>query len=142
VVSFEATATSAAPPAAVWELMKAGETWPSWSPIGSFRLERPGDDAPEGLGAIRVFTTRGLKNRERITELEEGRVLGYTSLSGLPIRDHVARVTLTASGSGTLITWSESFSPKLPLVASFLKRFVQQCADGLAAGAVRTAQPG
>jgi hypothetical protein len=138
-VTFTVSAWSAAPPAAVYPLLCSGATWPEWSPLGSFRLERPGRDGGESLGAIRVFTTAGVHSREELVGFEPGRSFSYSALSGLPIRDHRADVTLAERDGGTAISWREDFRVKVPgtgwLHAWFLRRFVQRCADGLAARA-------
>ncbi|HEY6738463.1 MAG TPA: SRPBCC family protein, partial [Actinopolymorphaceae bacterium] len=61
----------------VYDLVRRGETWPDWTPISTFELERPADgDDPEGVGAIRVFRLkvgpRTYRSRERIVELVPG----------------------------------------------------------------------
>jgi Polyketide cyclase / dehydrase and lipid transport len=135
-VTFTVSAWSAAPPAVVYPLLCSGATWPEWSPIGSFRLERQGRDGGESLGAIRVFTTAGVHSREELVGFEPGRSFSYSALSGLPIRDHRADVTLAERDGGTAISWREDFRVKIPgtgwLHAWFLRRFVQRCAGGLA----------
>lgn len=142
-VTFSVSAWSAAPPPAVYGLLCSGATWPEWSPIGSFRLEREGRDGGESLGAIRVFTTGTVHSREELVGFEPGRSLRYTALSGLPIRDHRADVTLAERDGGTAIDWREDFRVRLPgagwLQEWFLRRFVQRCADGLASHAARLA---
>src|SRR5215210_2273108 len=52
---IEHHATTSADPATVYALLRDGASWPSWSPIESFELERPGADEPEGVGAVRVL---------------------------------------------------------------------------------------
>jgi Polyketide cyclase / dehydrase and lipid transport len=140
---FSVSAWSAAPPAVVYDLLCSGATWPQWSPLGSFRLEREGRDGGESLGAIRVFTTAGVHSREELVGFEPGRSFSYSALSGLPIRDHRADVTLAESGGGTAICWREDFRAKVPgtgwLYERFLRWFVQRCADGLAGQAGRLA---
>jgi hypothetical protein len=135
-VTFSVSAWSAAPPGPVYDPLRVGATWPQWSPIGSFRLEREGRDGGESLGAIRVFTTCTLRSREELVGLEPGRSLSYTSLSGLPIRDHRADVELSERDGGTVITWREDFRVRRPgagwLLERFLRAFVRRCADGLA----------
>jgi hypothetical protein len=42
-----------AAPEVVFGLLADGASWPLWSPIESFELERPGDPPPEGPGAVR-----------------------------------------------------------------------------------------
>jgi hypothetical protein len=135
-VSFSVEAKSAASPAAVYALLRDGATWPTWSPIQAFELEREGEAGGESKGAIRVFTTGRSRNREELTELSPDRLFSYSSLSGLPIRDHQASVRLDPVADGTLITWQEEFETTRPGSAWYLTRelrkFVQACADGLA----------
>ena len=108
-VTFSVSAWSSAPPGAVYDLLRDGATWPQWSPIGSFRLEREGPDGGESLGAIRVFRTATVSSREEIVGLEPGRSFSYSALSGMPIRSHRADIELTERDGGTAITWREDF---------------------------------
>ena len=133
--TFSVQAWSPAPRPAVYRLLRSGETWPEWSPIGSFRLEREGAEGGETLGAIRVFKTGTVRSREEIVELEPDRRLRYVPLSGLPTRDHDASVELGDDHGGTTITWTERFEARRGtghLIRWFLSHFVQRCADGLA----------
>jgi hypothetical protein len=143
-ITFAVVARTSADARAVYRLLIDGATWPAWSPIGSFRLEREGTGAGDGVGAIRVFTTSGVRTREEVLALEPDRSLTYAQLSGLPIRDHRATVELDPQDGGTRITWHEAFEPAVPgtgwLLRRFLHGFVQRCADGLAAHAGSPAQ--
>jgi uncharacterized protein YndB with AHSA1/START domain len=127
---------SEAAPASLFALLIDGETWPRWSPIEAFELERTGDPPPEGVGAIRIFRRGRTTGRDEIVEVVPDRRLGYRSLSGLPVRDYRAHVVLEPDGNGTTIRWEASFSPKLPgtgrLLERGLRRFLEQCARGLA----------
>lgn len=140
-ITFEVRAKTPAPPAAVYRLLSDGATWPTWSPIGSFTLEREGKDGGESAGAIRVFKTGTVRSREELVELRPDEALSYVALSGLPLRSHRADVELTPQDAGTAIVWRETFEPKMPgsgwLLRRFLRGFVQRCADGLAAHAAR-----
>ena len=140
---IEVRTHSRATPEVVFALLADGETWPDWSPIEAFRLERPGDPPPEGVGAIRVFRRGRTTGRDQLVEVVPGRRLGYVSLSGLPVRDYRARVDLQATPEGTGIIWRASFHPTVPgtgrLLERGLRRFLQQCADGLAEHAARPA---
>ena len=138
---IEVTKHSAAAPDAVFALLADGNTWPRWSPIESFELERPGDPPPEGVGAIRVFRRGRTTGRDQIVEIVPGRRFGYASLSGLPVRDYRAFVELAPDGDGTTIRWQASFAPKVPgtgwLLERGLRRFLGECAAGVAAHAAR-----
>jgi hypothetical protein len=129
-------AHSQATPDAVYRLLADGASWPRWSPIESFELERPGGPSPEGVGAVRVFRRGRTTGRDQVVELIPGRRLAYHSLSGLPVRNYHAQVDLRPTPHGTAITWHASFLPKIPgtgpLLARGLRRFLDQCAHGLA----------
>jgi hypothetical protein len=136
---IEVTKRSAAAPEEVFALLVDGNTWPSWSPIESFELERAGDPALEGVGAIRVFRRGRTTGRDQIVEIVPGRRFGYVSLSGLPVRDYRAHVDLEPDGDGTTIRWQASFAPKVAgtgwLLERGLRRFLGECAAGVAAHA-------
>jgi Polyketide cyclase / dehydrase and lipid transport len=126
-----------AAPAVVFGLLAEGASWPRWSPIESFQLERPGDPPPEGPGAIRVFRRGRTTGRDQLVEVVPGRRLGDVSLSGLPVRDDRATVDLQPTRDGTAIRWQAWFLPRIPgtgpLLERGLGRFLDQCARGLAA---------
>jgi hypothetical protein len=130
-----------APPEVVFGLLADGTTWPAWSPIETFELERPGDPPSEGPGAIRVFRRGRTTGRDQLLAVEPVRRLQYESLSGLPVRDYVGEVTLERSPSGgTTIDWHSSFCTTSPpgtgwLVERGIARFLGQCVRGLAAHA-------
>jgi Polyketide cyclase / dehydrase and lipid transport len=128
-----------AAPGAIYELLRDGATWPTWSPLGSFELTRPGDDEPEGVGAIRVFRTGRVTSTERVAELVPDTRFSYELVSGLAIRDYRADVDLHTDDGVTTIHWHSSFRPKLPgsgwLYQWSLSRFIERCARGLAKAA-------
>jgi len=134
---IEVTQHSAAAPTSLFALLINGETWPRWSPIEAFELERTGDPAPEGVGAIRILRRGRTTGRDEIVEVVPDRRLGYRSLSGLPVRDYRAHVDLEPHGDGTTIRWEASFEPKVPgtgwILERGLRRFLCECAAGVAA---------
>lgn len=127
---FSVQARTSAPPSTVYRLLRDGASWPRWSPINSFTLEREGSEGGESLGAIRVFRTGTVHSRELLVELDVDRRLSYTALSGLPLRDHRADVDLTELADGTQITWREQFTARVPGMGWLLKN---SCADSSSA---------
>ena len=87
---IDETVTTQADPAAVYALLADGSTWPEWSPIGAFELIAPGEGTPEGLGAVRLFTTGRHKSRERVVTCRPGERFAYVLEKGLPLRDYKA----------------------------------------------------
>jgi hypothetical protein len=142
---IEHTMTSAADPEAIFALLADGSTWPDWSPIGSFQLLDPGDGSPEGLGAVRLFTTGRVKSRERVVEVRPNEVFSYVLEKGLALRDYVAVISLSGSGAGgTTIRWRSTFRAKVPGTGGLYRRqlgkFIKETVDGLATAAARTPQ--
>lgn len=125
-----------ADPETVYRLLADGTTWPIWSPMDSFELEREGDTGGESLNAIRVFRTGRSTSRERLVELVPGRRLSYTLLSGLPLRNYRADVDLTPADGGTEIRWHSTFRPRYFgtgwIYRLALGTFIKRCATGLA----------
>ena len=144
---IDETATTGAEPADVYALLADGSTWPEWSPIGSFTLVAPGAGTPEGLGAVRLFTTGRHRSRERVVECRPGEAFAYVLEKGLPLRDYEAVVTLTpAAGGGTAINWRSTFRAKVPgtgwLYRRELGRFIRRTTEGLARASDRARQAG
>ena len=134
------TATTKADPMAVYALLADGSTWPEWSPIGAFQLLHPGDGSPEGLGAVRLFTTGRHRSRERVVDCRPGECFSYVLEAGLAVRDYRAVVTLTPVDDGTTsINWRSTFRAKVPgsgwLYRRQLGAFVRDTLDGLASAA-------
>ena len=96
---IDVTVTTGADPVSVYALLADGSTWPEWSPLGSFELIAPGDGMPEGLGAVRLFTTGRHKSRERVVTCQPGKVFAYELEAGLPLREYRAVVSLKATRS-------------------------------------------
>lgn len=147
---IDVTVTTQADPATVYALLRDGASWPTWSPIGSFELERPAADEPEGLGAVRIFRTPlpigQSESHEQIVELIPDRRFSYALISGLPIRDYRADVDLTPTDDGgTSIRWHSTFrGGAMPGSGTFyelvLGKFVTRVARGLAARASQDAR--
>jgi Polyketide cyclase / dehydrase and lipid transport len=136
------TASTPAGRESVFGLLADGASWPQWSPIESFALERAGDPPPEGVGAIRVFRRGRTTGRDQIIELVPNRSVTYATLSGVPVRDYVGEVELdSAPGGGTVIHWHSTFYPAHRgtgwILERGLRRFLAQCANGLATYAAR-----
>ncbi|MEA2313105.1 MAG: hypothetical protein QOE28_3073 [Solirubrobacteraceae bacterium] len=136
---IEHHATTTADAATVYALLRDGASWPSWSPIDSFELEREGDGEREGVGAVRVFRGGRVTGRDTIAELLPDRRFAYSHVSNLPIKDYRGEVDLLpvdGGGGGTEIRWVSTFSPKIPGTGALMRRgladFVGKVADGLA----------
>ena len=140
---IEHHATTTADPATVYALLRDGAGWPTWSPIESFELGRPGTREPEGLGAVRLFRSGRVTGHDEIVELIPDRRFSYTNTSNLPVRNYRADVDLEPIAQGTAIRWVSAFDPKLPgtgwLMRRVLDGFIAKLTDGLAEHATAVA---
>jgi Polyketide cyclase / dehydrase and lipid transport len=142
---IEATAHSSAPPPAVWDVIADVPGWSRWGAWRSSELEREGEPPPGGLGAVKVLTSedrRPVVSREEVTVFDPPSRFGYELLSGLPLRDYNATITLSEAGDGgTDIAWRSQFDPKYPLTGGLFRRalgkFIQDAAQRLAQEAER-----
>jgi uncharacterized protein YndB with AHSA1/START domain len=139
VQTISARGRAASAPEEVYALLADGASWPLWSPLGSFRLLRKGNDAPEGLGALRRFQTGLVHSDEEIVALEPGRRFGYALRGGLPLEDYVAYVDLAPVEGGTEIHWHSTFRPKIPGTGWFYRWFLGGLYGRMIAGLAKAA---
>ncbi|CAN5646997.1 SRPBCC family protein [soil metagenome] len=127
--------TANAEPPDLWKLLDDSSSWPAWTPIESFELERAAGEG--GLGEIRLFKTGRVTVREEIVERRENERLTYVLLGGLALRDYRAEIDLTPSAGETEIRWHTTFEPKVPgmgwVYRRALSKATQEFVDGLAA---------
>ena len=136
---YDVSATSAARPERVFELLLDGSTWPAWSAIDEFTAERSADGTEE----VRVFRTGSNVSRERVARIVPERRLDYEIVSGsrgLP-PGYRGRIDLAPAAGGTRIRWRATWRSPFPgvglLMQTYLSRFQQGMVDGLASFAVR-----
>lgn len=137
---------SAASPPEIYALLKNSSTYPDWSMVDSYKMERPGKNESHDIGEIRVLTTGPFVMLEEMTEFDPNRCVAYRLLSGFPLSDYRARTLLEAlPEGGTRILWQSSFYPKYGGTAWFwrflmrhiLRRFVRDLARAAEAGESR-----
>jgi len=125
----------------VWALLSQAHTWKDWCSFTVAELEREGDPAPDGVGAIRRFGFPIYVSREEVVAFEPPQHLGYTLLKGLPLAGYRSDVTLTpAAAGGTDISWTSSFDARPAdgwFWAGFLTLMVTDFARRLAKAAER-----
>jgi uncharacterized protein YndB with AHSA1/START domain len=136
-------ATSAAPRERVWALLADTASWADWAPFETAAVATPGPEQPEGVGMVRhLGRGRGRVTVERISVFEPPERFGYELVSGVPVRDYNALVTLAEEpGGGTVISWRSTFHGKFPVPAALVRwalaRFIRDTVEGLARAAER-----
>ena len=136
VASFTLMRKIDAPPETVFEVLTDHRRYAELTPLRKAELEREGEPAPNGVGAIRKLTAVGPPMREEVIAYEAPRRFSYTVLSGLPVRDHVGTVELVAVDGGTEMVYALRTEPTLPvvggLVIAAIKRAIKGLIDGVA----------
>jgi hypothetical protein len=138
--AFEVRATSQAPVEVMWPLIGEAARWKEWSFLTRSGLDREGEPAPDGVGAIRRFTTLGMGSREEVVAWEPPHHLGYVILTGFPVRNYRGDVVLTADGGRTTLTWSSSFDTKIPGTGRLMHEVLFFIIGRFVAGVVRAAE--
>ena len=88
--------------------------YPDLTPLRRVDLEREGEPAPNGVGAIRVLHAVGPPLREEVIVYRPPSRFSYKVLSGLPVRDHVGTAELTSEGEGTRVVYVVRMNPTMP----------------------------
>lgn len=141
MASFTLVREVAAPPEIVFDVLVDHRGYAKITPLRKSELEREGDPAPNGVGAIRVLSAVGPPLREEVIAYEPPSRFSYRLLSGAPVRDHVGTVELQPQGAGTKVTYAVHTMPTLPLggfvVVAVVKQSIKQLLNGIATEAER-----
>ena len=129
----EATVRAGAPRQTVWDVLSDLRSWREWGDWQVTDVEREGDPPPYGVGAVRRLVRRPLTIRELVELVEPPSRFGYTLLSGLPLRDYHAVVTLTDAGpESTNIHWQSRFDARWRILDGPMRAFIRATLDDVA----------
>jgi uncharacterized protein YndB with AHSA1/START domain len=146
VASFTLVREVAAPPDVVFDVLTDHRRYAEMTRLRKAELEREGEPAPNGVGAIRRLTAVGPPMREEVLVYEPPSRFSYTVLSGLPVRDHVGTAELRPEGVGTKVVYAVRTQPSVPLAGGLvvvaIKQAIGQLLDGVAAESERRALAG
>jgi uncharacterized protein YndB with AHSA1/START domain len=143
VASFTFVREVKAPPETVFDVLTDHRRYAEMTPLRKSVLEREGEPAPNGVGAIRVLHSVGPALREEVIGFERPGRFSYRMLSGVPLRDHVGTVSLEPGGAGTKVTYAVRTTPTLPVVGAAVvavaKLAIKQLLNGIVAESERRA---
>lgn len=142
----QATATSIAPPGAVFAVLADHERWPEW--FGNVRRVVV-TGSRSGVGAARRVHIPGASFEEEFIAWEEGTRWAFTVTSARPrfFRALVEDCRLAPAGDGTRIDYRMCFEPTawsaplLRLAAGQVRKQLQAAVDELAVRAARSTDP-
>jgi uncharacterized protein YndB with AHSA1/START domain len=144
MASFTYERQVAAPPEIVFDVLTDHRRYTEITPLRRAELEREGEPAPNGLGAIRVLSAMsGPPMREEVIAYDPPHRFSYTILSGLPFRDHIGTVELRPRDGDTEVVYAIHTTPTLPvggfLAIAVLKQAIKQLLGGVAKESERRA---
>jgi uncharacterized protein YndB with AHSA1/START domain len=133
VKTFEATATTSAPPAAVWALLADQSAWARWGTWSEATVEGGGELRP---GVVRELYARPFRVRERITAMEPDRRMAYDMVDGMRIHDYSSEITLEqGDGAGTLVRWRSQYGKANPVHAMIVRLAIRDACRRVAKAA-------
>jgi uncharacterized protein YndB with AHSA1/START domain len=142
MIDFTIERTISAPPETVFDKLTDHRSYASMTPLRRSTLEREGDPAPNGVGALRRLDLVGPPIREEVTAYERPGRFAYRIVGGLPVKDHLGEVRLEATGSGTRvvyrITGRGSVKQAEPVLSLILKQAITQILNGVTKAAEGT----
>lgn len=140
MASFRYVRQVAAPPEVVFDVLTDHRRYNEITPVRKAELEREGEPAPNGVGAIRVLTVVPPPMREEVIAYERPSRFSYKVLSGLPVRDHVGTVELKAVGGGTEMVYAVKSTPTIPLAGSVFMVILKKAIRDLIAGVAKESE--
>lgn len=135
MASFTLVREVKAPPEVVFDVLTDHRRYAEITRLRKSELEREGEPAPNGVGAIRVLSAVGPPIREEVVSYERPSRFSYKVLSGLPLRDHLGTVSLEPSEGGTRVTYALKAIPTVPFAGKVvmlgLERAVTELLNGV-----------
>jgi uncharacterized protein YndB with AHSA1/START domain len=124
-IEVKAQGTTNARPELVWSLVSNANRYPEWGPWNDGGYRPPAGGTSQ-VGQIQWFRYgRRTTSVERVLVVEGPRRLVYTVVSGLPVKNYRAEVTLSPTPTnGTVIRWTATWDKTL--MGSFVRRKLQK----------------
>ena len=133
--SFTLQRTIKAPPGQVFDAFVDHRAYAERTPVRKSSLDKEGEPAPNGVGAVRRFEIVGPPILEEVVSYERPRYFAYKALKGLPVKEHLGEVRLTETGDDcTRVHYTISYTPSIPgpMVGLVLKQAVGGLLRGIA----------
>jgi uncharacterized protein YndB with AHSA1/START domain len=134
VRTFSSVTKIRAPRDTEWTVMTDHARYARWTSAREVTMERTGSPHANGLGALRVFHTGPVRVREEVVEFVPPDRMVYRLVSGVPVRDYRSEMRLEDDDDVTVLTWTSSFAPRIPLTGGVLTRVMRDAVDRFADG--------
>lgn len=139
--SYRVEQACSAPATAVYRVLEDVHRWREWMPaVQTACWDQRGQTTPSGRGAIRSMTVAGRTVREQVIAADPPHHQSYTALSGLPVTDYTADITIESRDGGCVITWAASFLPKVPATGHLIRLVMQASMSRVARALARESE--
>jgi uncharacterized protein YndB with AHSA1/START domain len=137
--SFTLNRTVNAPIGRVFDAFTDHRRYAEMTPMRKSELEKEGDPAPNGIGAVRRLTLVGPPIVEEVVGYERPGYFAYKAVKGLPVKEHLGEVRLSETGNdATHVAYTVSYTPSIPGPAVGL--ILKQAIGGLLRGIAKTVE--
>jgi uncharacterized protein YndB with AHSA1/START domain len=133
--SFTMNRTVNAPIGRVFDAFTDHRRYAEMTPVRKSELEKEGDPATNGLGAVRKLTLVGPPIIEEVVGYERPGYFAYKAIKGLPVKEHLGEVRLAETGNdATHVSYTVSYTPSIPgpAVGLILKQAISGLLRGIA----------
>ena len=98
-----------APPERVFDTITNHAGMGEWLDGVTVALEKTGQPSPNGVGAVRRISARGLAIREEVVRFDRPTAMDYRVIGGAPLRDHLGEMRFRPEGSATVLDYRIRF---------------------------------
>ena len=131
--TIESTATTSAPPSAVWALLADASKWSQWGAWTESGVEGGGE---QQLGAVRTLYKRPYRLRERVTEWVPNERHSYELLEGMKVQGYRSTISLEERPEGgTLVRWRSTYEKAGAFTGLVLRLAIRDASRRLAKAA-------
>jgi uncharacterized protein YndB with AHSA1/START domain len=113
-ISFTVERTINADPDTVFGILADHRGMAEITPLRRVEVTSTGAPDPSGVGAVRKLHLAGPPITEEVTRFERPTRFSYTIRGGLPVRDHLADVTLVPDGGRTRMSYRIEGTSTIP----------------------------
>lgn len=138
--SFTIHRTIRAPVEKVFDAITDHRNYARVTPLRTSTLEKEGTPAPNGLGAIRKLGLAGPPIVEEVIGYERPSFFSYKVLKGLPVSEQVGEVRLRDVGGATELTYTVSFTARIPRTEPVLGAVQRQAIGQLVSGIAKSVE--
>jgi uncharacterized protein YndB with AHSA1/START domain len=129
-----------APAERVFDALTDHRGYAKMTPMRVSTIEKEGEPAPNGVGAVRKLGLAGPPIVEEVIGYERPTFFSYKVLSGLPVKEQVGEVRLRDVGGRTELSYTVSYTAKIPRTEPVVGVVTRQAIGALVRGIAKSVE--